>query len=88
MEVYDIDNKLIGHCDVKNRQLQGAYFVVAVAEEGPYCHECKTHHPIFNEIRFDITITAPWNLALIARAQEAVKHLPGFIPYENALPKL
>lgn len=88
MEVFDIDNRLLGSCDVKDRQLTGVYFIVSIAEEGPYCQECKAHHTVFNEIRFDITITAPWNLALIARDPEGVKHLPGFTAHENTLPKL
>ena len=90
MEVFDIDNRLLGHCDVKDRQLRGALFVVSIAEEGPYCHECKVHHPIFTDIKFDITITVPWNLALIARDPAGAKYLPGFIPHENAnaLPNL
>lgn len=103
MEVFDIDNRLLGHCDVKDRQLKGTQFVVAIAEErGRYrtyigidpgtikdLENTKTRHTVFTEIRFDITITAPWNLALIARDLKGVRYLPGYVSINaDTLPKL
>lgn len=83
MKIFDSDLNFLGECDVFPERINGVFYVVPIAYEGPWCEGCKTRHTLYDRLIFPVCYYNESEIVLLARSLEDATNLPGFLEAEK-----